>query len=139
MFMKIKPVISEKHQMLEGKTILTVGKIYSVSQSEFDFGGSEYRASSLEEIPPERRNREDEYGWWNLGEGCYVMEFSEGVEIPDGKSAVLQPWAERFPASATHSVRFLKGKVDKLRTVLFVSESGIKIKENARFSELTEL
>ena len=137
--MKIKPVISEKHQMLEGKVVLTVGAIYFPARSELDFGGSEYMAAPLEEIPPERKNKDDEYGWWNLKQGYYIMEFNESVEIPEGKSAVLQPWGERFPASATHPARILKGRVEKLRAVLLVSESGVKIKENARFSELIEL
>ena len=137
--MKVTNPISEKHQILEDRVLLTVGKIYNISSSSFDFGGSEYGEAKLDKIPIVKKDIEDKYGWWNLPAGYYVMEFNESIWLPKGKTGILQPWSERFPASATHSARILKGKNDKVRVVLTVSKAGIKIKENARFSELIEL
>jgi len=137
--MKLNGIISEKHQIMDDRMVLTVGKIYRCSSSSFDFGGSEYQEAKLEEIKPEKRESEDKYGWWNLDQGYYIAEFNEGVEIPEGKAAVLQPWSDRFPASATHPTRILRRNSNKIRIILMVSEAGIKIKENSRFSELVEL
>ena len=137
--MKLNGIISEKHQIFDGYAVLTIGRIYRCSSSSFDFGGSEYKEAVLDEIKPEKKEQDDKYGWWELEEDYYIAEFNEGVEIPDGKTSVLQPWRDRFPASATHPARILKGKNDKIRIILIASEAGIKIKENARFSELVEL
>ncbi len=133
--MKAAKIISRKHQIFKDRAVLTVGKLYSPSSASFDFGGSEYREAKLKEIPVKKK-RGDKYGWWSLSEGYYVMEFNEAVEV---KKALLQPWGERFPASATHPARLLKGKNEKIRVILMVSKSGIKIKKNARFSELIEV
>lgn len=136
--MKINPVISEKHQILKDKAVLTVGNVYKTSSSSFDFGGSEYKEAGLKPISVVKKGPKDKYGWWELPSGYYIIEFNENVEVKKGKTAVLQPWSERFPASATHPPRILKGKNKKVRAVLMVSKQGIKIKKNARFSELIE-
>ncbi len=134
--MKATKTISKKHQVFKDRSVLTVGKIYRASSSSFDFGGSEYRKAELKEMPVKKKGAGDKYGWWNLSEGCYVMEFNEEVNV---KKAILQPWSERFPASATHPARLLTGKNEKIRVILIVSKAGIKIKKNARFSELIEV
>jgi len=133
--MKVTKILSEKHQILKDRIILTVGKVYVVSSSSFDFGGSEYEEAKLKEIPVKKK-KNDKYGWWNLPAGYYVMEFNEEINV---KKAILQPWSERFPASATHPARLLKGKNEKIKVILIVSKAGIKIKKNARFSELIEI
>ena len=133
--MEATNLISEKHQILKDRFILTVGKVYNVSSSSFDFGGSEYKEAKLKEIPVKKK-KGDKYGWWNLPAGFYVIEFNESVEV---KKALLQPWSERFPASATYSAKLLKGKNKEIRVILIVSKAGIKIKKNARFSELIEI
>jgi hypothetical protein len=137
--MKVTKLISEEHQIFKDRAVLTIAKIYGISRSSFDFGGSEYKEAAIKEIPVVKKDAEDKYGWWELKEGYYIAEFNENVEIKKGKTAIIQPWSERFPASATYLLRVLRGKNEKIRVVLIVSRQGIKIKKNARFAELMEI
>lgn len=111
---------------------LTATKVYDSKESgEIDFGGSERKDGKLSEIEPELRDSEDDYGWWELEPGMYLLEYNESLK--EGKMSFLQPLPRLTRNSATHPAKF----VNKLELVpLAVSGNGIKIKENSRVSRI---
>lgn len=111
---------------------LTVKKIYNVeNRGELDFGGSERKDCEIEEIEPELRNPDDDYGWWNLEPGSYLMEYNENLK--DERWGLLQPLNRLTRNSAFHPTKF----ISEIKSMpLLVSGNGISIKENSRVSKI---
>lgn len=109
---------------------LTVSKFYKTTgRGELDFGGSERGDAEFSEIKSVLRNSDDDYGWWDLEPGSYLMEYNE--RLCQEKLAFLQPLPRLTRNSAVHPTTF----VSELDLVpLFVSGKGISIKENSRVS-----
>ncbi len=118
---------------------LTANKIYRFrGRAELDFGGGEYSPAGREEIQPEKRAPEDDYGWWNLEEGAYLLELNEKLCVPIGGVAVLQPHSHLLENGASHPT-VMREETDNqaaVRVPLEVPENGLAIKENARVSTL---
>lgn len=118
---------------------LTADKIYSFDQAgELDFGGGEYQPADKQLINPEKRNSDDDYGWWELSEGCYLLELNERLQVPLGGVAILQPHTHLVESGASHpTVTRAETKNEKeLRLPLQVPSEGLSIKENARVTLL---
>lgn len=111
---------------------LTAKNIYKAeNRGEIDFGGGERNDAELTKIEPNPRDPEDDYGWWELEEGTYLLEFNESSE--NVETAFLQPLHRLTRNSATHP----SGFVEELKLVpLRVGEKGISIKESSRTSKL---
>ncbi|THE66837.1 dCTP deaminase [Salinadaptatus halalkaliphilus] len=113
---------------------LTVGAIYAVTApGQLDFGGDELEDADLEPIPTEQRDPDDEYGWWDLEGGQYVLqhnEFLADLEAP----IQLQPRNELLARGASHPSVKIASHLPLLP--LSVADGGIRIKENARVSTL---
>lgn len=111
---------------------LTVSKIYvPKSRGKIDFGGSEREDTDLSEIEPTLRNSDDEYGWWELESGTYLLEYNENLKVE--KLSFLQPLPRLTRNSAFHPTKF----VTNLEPVtLHVGGEGIAIKENSRVSRV---
>jgi deoxycytidine triphosphate deaminase len=132
-----KGLISEKHQVHSGSIDLTVNKVSVVKkEGDLDFGGSEEKRALTEEMKPEKRSPEDEYGWWALEAGEYLIEFNEKIKIPDGCIGILQPLHRTMKAGVIHPVLVYVGGDVVEEIILFVGKSGLNIKENARISSL---
>ncbi|KXA91825.1 hypothetical protein AKJ65_08345 [candidate division MSBL1 archaeon SCGC-AAA259E19] len=114
---------------------LTVDKIYELkNRGEIDFGGSERSDADIAEIEPELRNPEDDYGWWELESGTYLIKHNEELETE--KISVIQPLSRLTRNGAVHPVKL----VTRLELLpLHVSGSGISIKENSRVSRVIML
>jgi deoxycytidine triphosphate deaminase len=135
-----KGLISEKHQVHSYGLDLTVGRISAVKkEGDLDFGGSEEKEPLTEELKPVKRNPDDEYGWWNLTAGEYIVKFNETVEVPENSLCVLQPLLRTMKAGVMHPTLLLMSgeKIDEV--VLLVGKSGLNIKENARISSLMRI
>ena len=113
---------------------LTVSAIYEVTEpGRLDFGGDELEDADLEPVPTTLRNPDDDYGWWELSSGQYVIQHNEFVTEVE-EPLVLQPRHDLLARGGSHpSLRVF----DHLPLVpLSVGEGGLNIKENARVSTL---
>lgn len=114
---------------------LTVDKVGKISNpGTLDFGGSEYTEADIEWIPPRKKSEDDKYGWWELDEGTYHVQFNEGLKTSEHDPVVIQIWKKALRNGVFHPTELITYSRDHLFTQLVVSEGGIGIKENARIS-----
>ena len=125
-------------KQVEPKSVLlTASQILRFTSSgEVDFGGSEYKEAETEPVEPAKRASDDKYGWWDLAGGTYVLVLNEEVAIPQGCVGLLLPSSKITRSGASHAVQVLPDVSEDLRVTLFVPQCGIRIKQNARVSQL---
>ena len=114
----------------DGGVDLTVTEIHEVDRpGRVDFGGGELDSATLESHPRVRRNEDDDYGWWHLDAGTYLLAYNESL----AGEALLQPRTEVVERGGSHPTL----RVTELPTVpLTVGGAGLRLKENARVSTL---
>ena len=119
----------------EGRGVdLTVTEVYEIAaDGRVDFGGGELEAASL--TPHERtlRNEDDDYEWWHLDAGQYLLEYNESLSLPGDTVATVQTRDAVLARGAFHPTLSLQ-ELD--RVPLSVGGAGLKLKENARVSTL---
>lgn len=104
-----------------------------------DFGGSEFAPADREELEPELADPGDDYGWWELEPGTYVLRCNESLALDGGRVGVVHPLPRLQQAGAHHPTFVLTGPADPLETLLTVGEGGCRMKENCRVSRLLVL
>ena len=116
---------------------LTLSDVYRVSgPGRVDFGGGELEPAELDPVETELRTPEDDYGWWNVEAGQYLIGYNESIEPAGDRSFVVQTRDEVRVRGGFHPTLH----VAELRRVPFaVGGAGIRLKENARVSTLLEL
>ena len=114
----------------DGGIDLTVTEISEVEvPGRVDFGGGELEPPDLEPHPRVWRDDADDYQWWSLEAGTYLLEYNESLS---GR-ALLQPRIEVLERGGSHPTL----RVDDLPAVpLTVGGEGLRLKENARVSTL---
>lgn len=114
----------------DGRIDLTVTEIYDVrTPGRVDFGAGELEAADLEPHPRVWRNQDDDYEWWHLNAGTYLIEYNESLSDP----AFLQPRTEIVERGGSHPTL----RLDELpRVPMTVGGAGLRLKENARVSTL---
>ena len=110
---------------------LTVAQIHEVTgPGRVDFGGGELEPADCDPHPSEKRNPDDDYEWWHLDAGQYLLEYNESI-TSDDVAFTLQTRDELLARGAVHP----RLSVTELpRVPLSVGGAGIRIKENARVS-----
>lgn len=103
---------------------------------QLDFGGREAQATPHEWIDPVLDDAEDDYGWWTLGTGAYLIRYNEALTLEAGQQATISPLERTLHADAHHGTFVLDEGRDPIETLLVVSRMGCRIKENARVSRL---
>ncbi|MFP9190633.1 dCTP deaminase [Natronosalvus vescus] len=127
-------LVYEQTQVHDHGVDLTVSAIYRVAgPGALDFGGDELEDADLEPVPTEPRDPEDDYEWWNLEGGQYVVQYNEFLTETD-ESLVLQPRNELLARGGSHPTVHVVSHLPLLP--LSVPEGGLSIKENARISTL---
>lgn len=114
---------------------LTVAGIYEITEpGRVDFGGGELEAATVTPHESEKRNPDDDYEWWHLDTGTYLVEYNESIAVEDMALTVQTRDAllERGVSHPTLQV------TDLPRVPLTVGGSGIRIKENARISTVVD-
>ena len=113
---------------------LTVAGVRRVAgPGRVDFGGGELEAADLEAVETQRRDPDDDYGWWDLGAGGYLLEYNESLSPAADAPLVVQTRDELRSRGAFHPTLY----VDALDPVpLSVGGAGVRLKENARVSTL---
>jgi len=122
----------------EGRGLdLTVDSISRITEpGRVDFGGGELDAAGTESVATQKRDPEDDYGWWTLSEGVYLLDYNETLSIPADITLVLQTRDAVRVRGVFHPTLHL-GASETLGPVpLTVGEGGIELKENARLSTL---
>ena len=111
---------------------LTVAAVHEVTgPGRVDFGGGELEPAETEPHPTAKRNEDDDYEWWTLEAGQYLLEYNETVAAPDDVSLRVQTRDELLARGAFHPTL----TVTELDGVpLSVGGAGLKLKENARVS-----
>ncbi len=134
---RIKNLIHKDTQLGEDKVYLTVKQIYSLDgKGSLDFGGSELNLAKRKPLLPKKRHPDDEYGWWNLSQGTYLVEFNERIELREKEIAILQPREELLRNCSFHPLRIIIPEEKPSFIPLNVGCQGIDIKQNARISVL---
>ncbi len=133
----LQSLISAKKQVHEWWVDLTVARIYRVKgMASLDFGGGEFQPGKTELCLPIKRSPEDAYGWWELHEGYYLVEFNENLPSRSNQVALLQPHARLLAGGCFHPTLLVQELNSELRVPLWVPKIGIQLKENARISRL---
>lgn len=116
---------------------LTVDLVYrTTGHGQLDFGGSEFQAAPREPLTPVLDDPDDDYAWWTLEQGAYVVQYNETLTLDDGEQAVVTPLERTLHAGAHHGTFVLDDGRDPLETLLVVSRMGCRLKENCRVSRL---
>lgn len=121
---------------------LTVDEIHEFhGKGRLDFSNSEREIPETESLKPEKRDEEDDYGWWKLEPGVYKIVMNERVDIPENVTGFAFPRSSllRMGASIENAV-WDAGFTGTGSFLLEVhNREGIEIKENARVNQLVFL
>jgi deoxycytidine triphosphate deaminase len=132
---RVRGIMQEKYQVHRYGVDLTVKSISQLDPvGQVDFGGNEYRPADQILLVPSRKRREDRYEWWDLDRGCYSVAFNETLELAEDEIALLEPEPRLLRAGGTHTLNFIRGRVDPIEILLIVGVSRLQIKQNARIS-----
>lgn len=112
---------------------LTVEEVYEITApGRVDFGGGELEAADREPHDRTKRDPDDDYEWWHLDAGQYLIEYNEQL-ASDDVAVTVQTRTELLQRGAFHptlTVRTLPA------VPLSVGSGGLRLKENARVSTL---
>jgi len=115
---------------------LTVDGVYEFkSAGALDYGGGEEDLSDLNRLKPVKRFPDDDYGWWELGEGIYILSYNEEIDVGQAAGLIL-PLPRLLKSGARHVPLVFTGELESDVVLLMVGPQGIDIKENARISQL---
>ena len=122
----------------EGRGLdLTVADVYEIdAPGRVDFGGGELEAADLDPHERTLRNPEDDYEWWHLDAGQYLLEYNESLALPDDMVATIQVRDAVRERGGSHPTLAL---AELGHVPLSVGGAGLRLKENARVSTLTEI
>ena len=129
---QVDGIVHEETQRRDDGLDLTVAEIYEVDEpGRVDFGGGELEPAELEPHERSWRSEDDDYQWWELDAGQYLVEYNESLE--SDKRVTLQVRDAVRERGAAHPTL----RVDELpRVPLSVGGAGLRLKENARVSTL---
>ena len=117
---------------------LTVDAVYRITgHGQLDFGGGEFEEAPREPLTPVLDDPDDDYAWWTLDQGGYVVRYNEALTLRDGQRAEIVPLERTLLAGASHGSFVLNQGRDPLETLLVVNRRGCRLKENCRLSRLT--
>jgi deoxycytidine triphosphate deaminase len=135
--MLLSNMVYEKKQVHERSVDLTAKSISRVATTgSIDFGGSEYAPGEKVSLAPSKLDPSDEYGWWYLSAGEFLVEYNEKLSLPSDHLAILQPHERLIECGTTHGTRLITESEEKLFSLIHVCQADVHIKENARISKL---
>ncbi len=133
-------LIYRKKQVRPRSVDLTIKSLSRIATTGvLDFGGSEYSAGEKVTLSPKKMEPSDEYGWWYLAAGDFLVEYNEELSLPLNHLAILQPHERLIECGVTHGVRLITEPDEKLISLIHVCQADVRIKENARISSLIVL
>ncbi|MUV90894.1 dCTP deaminase [Halapricum sp. CBA1109] len=121
----------------EGRGLdLTAAEVYEITDpGRVDFGGGELTDAGLTPHDRTYRDEDDDYEWWHLDAGQYLLSYNESLSLPADTALTVQPREELLARGASHPTL----SVTELSPVpLSVGGAGLKLKENARVSTVVD-
>jgi deoxycytidine triphosphate deaminase len=126
----VSGLLHEETQVTDRGLDLTVGEVLTVeTPGRVDFGGDELRHANCAAHEKVWRNDEDDYQWWHLDGGQYLVEYNETFSTD--RPLRVQTRDALRELGAFHPTLEL---TELGRVPLSVSSGGIRLKENARIS-----
>lgn len=126
----VEGMVHPETQIRGGAIDLTVAAVYALDEPpHLDFGGSELQLAATTELHPTQRHPDDEFGWWSLEPGTYLVEYNERLVDPP---AFVQPRDVLLRGGGLHA----SGWVWELAGLGVHAGAGLELKENARISTL---
>jgi len=130
----LEGTIHKETQVDERGVHLTVAEVTPLhGRGDVDFGGSEFRAARGNPMEPIERKPGEQYGWWRLEAGSYIVRFNE--QLKDGAPPLLLVSNERL-LSCGCSIAAASVGPGEVRSVLYVPQVGLRMKQNARIAIL---
>ncbi|MFB6190121.1 MAG: deoxyuridine 5'-triphosphate nucleotidohydrolase, partial [Candidatus Nanohaloarchaea archaeon] len=68
---------------------------------KLDFSNDEREVPETEPVQPEKKDKDDDYGWWELGPGAYKIVMNERVDIPEDLVGIAFPRSSLLRMGAT--------------------------------------
>jgi len=134
---RVSGILHAKYQVHAFWVDLTVRGISGVDPvGRLDYGGGEYTPAGQVKIAPRRLRPQDNYQWWQLERGCYIVEFNESLALAENEIALLEPDPRTLRTGATHVSMFLRGAIPQLDILFDVQALRVAVKQNARVSRL---
>lgn len=131
----IDGIVHEPTQVSDDHIALTVTEVYEITApGRIDFGGGELEPAALTPYERTWRHSDDDYQWWELDAGTYLIEYNEAFEAPD--PVLIQPRDELLARGAFHPTYRTRSC---RRLPLTVGGAGLNLKENARVSTISHL
>lgn len=124
-------------QVEDRSVSLTVKSVSELTgPGHLDFGGGEFQLADRHEVEPIKRDDEDDYGWWSLAEGTYIIEFNEIIDLNSDQYGLIQPHDHLSWNGVNHPTLLLDEDDSDMRVSvpITVGHNGVEIKENARVS-----
>lgn len=129
---RVEGIVHEGTQSRDRGLDLTLKEVHEVAEpGRVDFGGGELTEATLSSHERTLRNPSDEYAWWYLAAGGYLIEHNE--TLTGGEPLTLQTREAVRARGAFHPTV----TIEELGPMpLWVGGGGIRLKENARVSTL---
>ncbi|WP_436926891.1 dCTP deaminase [Halosimplex amylolyticum] len=133
----VDDIVHESTQT-EGRGLdLTVTEVHEVTTpGRVDFGGGELETADLAPHDRQYRNEGDDYQWWHLDAGQYLVEYNESLALPEDLVATVQTRDAVRARGAFHPTLRVS---DLDRVPLSVGGAGLRLKENARVSTVVDV
>ncbi|NLV08541.1 dCTP deaminase [Halomicrobium mukohataei] len=130
----VEDAVHEPTQTADPGFDLTVANVFEiVAPGRVDFGGGELEPAQTTPHASAKRDPEDDYEWWTLRAGQYLIEYNES--LTGAATVTLQPRTELLERGLSHPTLH----VDALpRVPITVGGAGVAIKENARVSTIVD-
>jgi hypothetical protein len=125
-------LLHEETQVHDAGVDLTVATVERITApGRVDFGGGELEPAEHEPVEQYWRHPDDDYQWWDLSSGQYLLTFNES--LTDGPVRI-QPRTALLERGVTHPTLWLSSLP---ALPLTVGDGGIHLKENARVSTVS--
>ena len=130
----LEGTVSKATQVDERGVHLTIAEVMPMhGRGDVDFGGSEMRPAHANPLEPVERKPGDQFAWWRLEAGTYIIRFNE--KLKEGAPPMLLVINDRLLSCGGHVAVAMVGP-GEIRTVLQVPQVGLRIKQNARIALL---
>jgi len=132
---RLDGIVHEPTQVHDDGVDLTLDGVYRVlAPGRVDFGGGELAPPDLEPVPTTLRNVDDDYEWWHLDAGTYLVAYNEDLT---GDAPVRLQVREALRTSGVSHPTLRTASLDPMP--LTVPTGGIRLKENARITTASSI
>lgn len=144
----VEGIVHLDTQRATGGIDLTVAGVARVAGGgRLDFGSSEFETADRDPVAPELAGPDDDYGWWTLESGSYLVRYNEALALPAGRVGLITPLPRLLRAGASHPALVVtaeergaageeSGPGTAPEVLLTVGGGGCDLKENCRISRL---